>query len=382
MVDEFPEITISDLRRRRSAKWTYFPASVLPAFVAEMDFPLAAPIKRSLVDAIEIDDTGYANPAAGNLAGSFAGFAERHMSWAVDPEQVVATTDVVGGIVSLLRHLAEPGNGVIITPPVYHPFFSIVEEVGCKVVEAPMSGGRTLDLDAIEAGFESGARILILCSPHNPAGSVPTRDELVKVAELAERFDAWVISDEIHSPLTLPGATHTPFLAVSDAARERGICLISASKTFNLAGLGCALFVTASDRAAAVIGELPFGAKHPGHLGAIASETAFSDADEWLARVIRQLDFNRGYLAELLADALPEVGYVPPEAGYLAWLDFRVLDLGDDPSEKFMQQGHVALSPGPTFGSQGKGFARLNIGTRPEFIEAAVNAIAKAAPCG
>lgn len=382
MVDEFPEITIDNLRSRRSAKWTFYPPDVLPAFVAEMDFPLAEPIKRSLIDAIENGDTGYANPDGGNLAEAFVGFAKRRMSWEVDPKQVLATNDVVGGITALLAHLGDPGGGVVITPPVYHPFFSIVEEVGLKVVEAPMSGDRTLDLDSIEAAFAGGARIFILCSPHNPAGTVPTLDELEAIADLAEKYGAWVISDEIHSPLTLPGAAHTPFLTVSDAARRRGICLISASKTFNLAGLGCALFVTASKEASAVVQALPFGAKHPGHLGAIASETAFSLADGWLARVIRQLDYNRGYLASLLTECLPEVGYTQPQAGYLAWLDFRVLDLGDDPSAKLMEKGRVALSPGPDFGRQGKGFARLNIGTRPFFIEAAVDAIQKAAHCG
>ena len=179
-----------------------------------------------------------------------------------------------------------------------------------------------------------------------------------------------------------PGAEHQPFLAVSEAAAEWGICLSSASKTFNLAGLSCAEYVAASDRTRTVIEELPFGAKHPSHLGVIASEAAFRDGDEWLDQVIARLDGNRNLLKELLTEHLPEVGYRPPEAGYLAWLDCRALDLGDDPSVPVLERGRVALSPGPMFGEQGAGFVRLNIGTSPALIERAVEGIAKVAHCG
>lgn len=370
------------LRRRRSVKWTMFEPDVLPAWVAEMDFPVAEPVKRALIEAIERDDTGYANPDASDLAAAFSGFMTRRMGWTPDPAGVTATTDVVSGITALLRALVEPGEKVMITPPVYHPFFAVIEEVGCLVEEAPLAGGRTLDLDAIEAGFRAGAKAFILCSPHNPAGSVPTRAELETIAELAAEHEAWILSDEIHAPLTLPGATHQPFLAVSDAAAEWGICLSSASKTFNLAGLSCAEFVVASERTRKVIEDLPFGAKHPSHLGVIASEAAFEHGDQWLDQVLTQLDHNRKLLGELLSEHLPEVGYRQPDAGYLAWLDCRILDLGDDPSVEILERGRVALSSGPEFGSQGTGFCRLNIGTSPQLIEEAVLGIAGVAHCG
>ncbi|HTU15399.1 MAG TPA: aminotransferase class I/II-fold pyridoxal phosphate-dependent enzyme [Solirubrobacterales bacterium] len=370
------------LRRRRSVKWTMFEPDVLPAWVAEMDFPVAEPVKRTLVEAIERDDTGYANADASGLAEAFSAFMERRMGWAPDPAGITATTDVVSAITALLRALVKPGEKVMITPPVYHPFFAVIEEIGCRIEEAPLAGGRTLDLDAIEAGFRAGARAFILCSPHNPAGTVPTRAELETIADLAAEHGAWVLSDEIHAPLTLPGARHLPFLAVSEAAAEWGICLSSASKTFNLAGLSCAEYVAVSERARKVIEDLPFGAKHPSHLGVIASQSAFEQGDEWLDQVIAQLDHNRGLLADLLAEHLPEVGYRPPEAGYLAWLDCRILDLGDDPSVEILERGRVALSPGPSFGTQGAGFCRLNIGTSPQLIEQAVRGIAGVAHCG
>lgn len=376
------QLDLELLRRRGSVKWTMYEPDVLPAWVAEMDFPVADPIKEALIDAIRHDDTGYANAEASRLASAFSGFMERRMGWAPDPAGITATTDVVSGITALLLALVKPGEKVMITPPVYHPFFAVIEEIGCVIEEAPLAGGRKLDLGAIEAGFEAGARVFILCSPHNPTGTVPSREELVAIADLAERYDAWILSDEIHAPLTLPGAEHQPFLAVSETAAEHGICLSSASKTFNLAGLSCAEFVATSERARKVIEGLPFGAKHPSHLGVIASQSAFEFGDEWLDQVIAQLDRNRGLLGELLAEHLPEVGYRQPDAGYLAWLDCRALDLGDDPSVPILERGKVALSGGPAFGAQGNGFCRMNIGTSPELIEQAVLGIASVAHCG
>ncbi|MGK2955849.1 MAG: MalY/PatB family protein [Solirubrobacterales bacterium] len=375
------QLDLDRLRLRRSVKWTEHPEDVLPAWVAEMDFPVAKPIKEALACAIEIDDTGYANPSASDLAESFSNFATRRLGWTPEIAGIEATADVVGGITALLAALTEPGDAVMITPPVYHPFFSVVEEAGCRLVEADMAGGRRLDLDRIEAGFEAGARVLILCSPHNPAGTVPTRSELETIASLAHQHDAWVLSDEIHAPLTLEGTVHQAYLPVSPAAAERGFCLSSASKAFNLAGLSCAVMVGASDRTREVLDSLPFGAKHPSHLGVIASEAAFMDGDEWLDQVLVQLDRNRVLLGDLLAEHLPEVGYRAPEAGYLAWLDCRALGLGDDPAEQILSRGKVALSPGPTFGKGGNGYCRLNIGTSPALIEIAVEGMSRTVHC-
>ncbi len=371
------ELSLERLRLRRSAKWARYPADVLPAWVAEMDFPLAEPVRVALAEAVELDDTGYAWPEGVGLAEAFAEFAARRLGWEVDPARVSPSSDVVGALTAVLRALTEPGDRVVINTPVYHPFFAVIEEVGCELAEAPLRGGE-LDPEAVERELAAGARALILCSPHNPAGSVPGREQLAAVAEAAARHGAWVLADEIHAPLALPGAEHVPFLSVSAAAAEHGIAFSSASKTFNLAGLHCAQIVTASERAAAVIEGLPFGATHCGHLGAIASVAAFRQGEEWLDAVLAVLDHNRSLLAELLAARLPEVGYTPPRAGYLAWLDLRAFDLGEDPTEALLERGRVALNPGPSFGPQGAGFARLNFGTSPTLLEGAVDSIAKA----
>jgi cysteine-S-conjugate beta-lyase len=374
---ELTELSLETLRLRRSAKWRFFDEDVLPAFVAEMDFPLAPPIKIALAEAVELSDTGYGYPDALGLADAYVGFAAERFGWAVDPARVTAAGDVVGAITALLRSITKPGDKVVINTPVYHPFFAIIEELGCVTVEVPLVDGE-LDVDGIDREFAAGAVALILCSPHNPTGTMPTEAQLKALAASAAAHGAWVLADEIHAPLTLPGATHVPFLGVSDEAREHGIALVSASKAFNLAGLHCAQFVTASERAQDLIEALPFIAKHAGHFGLLATVAAYREGTPWLEDVIAVIDHNRALLADLLAATLPEVGYTPPRASYLTWLDLRALDLGDDPSEALLERGRVALNAGPTFGPQGAGFARLNIGTSPALVEEAVKRIGKA----
>jgi cystathionine beta-lyase len=368
------ELSPVELLRRRSAKWAQYPADVLPAWVAEMDFPLAPPVTRTLQDAIDAGDCGYANPT--ELGSAFAEFVAARHAWEIDPAWVSPSPDVVAAITSVLEAIAGPGDRVILTTPVYHPFFAVIEEAQCELVEVPLLDGE-LDLEAIEREFAGGAVALILCSPHNPAGTVPTKAQLAAIAESAARHGGWVLADEIHAPLTLPGAEHVPFLTVSEAAAARGIAFWSASKTFNLAGLRCAEIVTASPEAAAVIEQLPVSATHCGHFGALGSIAAFRAGDPWLEDVLTVLDHNRRLLAKLLRDRLPEVGYREPQAGYLAWLDFRRLELGPDPSQPILERGRLALSPGPQFGPQGAGFARLNFGTSPALVEEAVARIAK-----
>jgi cystathionine beta-lyase len=219
----------------------------------------------------------------------------------------------------------------------------------------------------------------VLANPHNPTGRVLPRAELERLAELCAAHRAWVLADEIHAPLVLDGAAHTPWLDVSNAARERGVALTSASKAFNVAGLKAALLVTASDRAREAVDRLPELADRVGLLGVVAAEAAFAHGDAWLDAVLRQLTDNRALLGERLAAELPDVVWTPPQATYLAWLDCRALGLGDDPAATLLARGRVALSPGLDYGSTGAGFVRLNFGTSPELVAETVRRMAAAA---
>lgn len=378
----FSSVSLERLRRRRSEKWARYPDDVLPCAVAEMDFAPAPAISRVLARALADGDLGYAYAGASRLAAAFAGFAARRWEWQVDPDAVVAVPDVMVGVAELLRVLTEPGAGVVITPPVYPPFFSVIAETGRRAVSVPLLGpdaGRRLPVEGIRAAFAEGARALLLCNPHNPTGYVARRDELIAAAEIVAEHDGVALSDEIHAPLTLAGAEHVPFCSLPDGAVERAITLTSASKGWNLAGLKCGLAVAGSKRMRGALEALPVDLRdRVGHLGVLAAETAFSAGEPWLDELLAYVGDSRRRLSELLADRLPRVGYVPGDATYLAWLDCRDLGLGDDPAASFLARGRVALSPGPDFGAPGRGFARLNFGTSHALIEEAVERIRRA----
>jgi cystathionine beta-lyase len=379
MVDPFDDVSIELLRLRHSAKWAKYPADVLPAWVAEMDFPLALPIRETLLAAIARDDTGYAD--AGRLGDAFAGFAERRFAWQVDPKRVRLVADVMTGVAELLRALTEPGDAIVVNPPVYAPFFMVVRELRRELVEVPLllidEGGR-LDLDGLERAFAAGARAYLLCHPHNPTGRTHDRVELEAVAALAARYGVTVIADEVHAPMTMPGTEHVPYLSLAGDAAAGGVALTSSSKAWNLAGLKSAVIVVVGDEMEAKLAERlpPHLGVHAGHLGVLASIAAFDHGDEWLEALVRHLDRNRSLVGELLAEQLPQVRYAPPQAGYLAWLDCRELGLGDDPAEAFLERGRVALSQGEAFGEPGRGFARLNFGTSRGLLEEAVQRLA------
>lgn len=372
-----PDLTT--LHERHSRKWTGYESDVLVSTIAEMDFSLAEQVVGALHAAVERHDLGYAPTALPTLREAFAGFARRRLGWNVDPEQVTLVPDVMAGLVELCRALAAPGEAVAFATPAYPPFYAELPQASVEVHEIALQSDGALDLNALDAALAGGVRVLVLANPHNPTGRVLPRPELERIAELCALHSASVLADEIHAPLVLPGATHTPWLEVSDAAREHGVALTSASKAFNLAGLKAALVVTASDHARDAVAQIPDLTDRAGLLGVIAAEAAFADGDRWLDALLARLDANRTLLAERLAAELPDVRWTPPQATYLAWLDCRALGLGAHPAATFLARGRVALSPGLDFGRPGAGYVRLNFGTSPELVTETVRRMASAA---
>ena len=371
---QLPVDDLETLRQRRSVKWRAHDPDALPLPVAEMDFRLAEPIRRELADAVDRSDTGYAFAGAA-LPEALAGFAERRWGWIIDPASVTAVADVGVGSVELLRVLSSPGDGVVVNPPVYAPFFSWIEETGRQVVEAPLGEDFALDFDALEAAFEQRPAAYLLCNPHNPVGRVHTADELATVADLAERYDVCVISDEVHAPLVLTGASHTPYLTIPGAAGN-ALALVAASKAWNLAGLKCAQIVTASPQMRAITDRLPVDVRYRvGHFGVIASVAAYNEGEAWLDDLLETIDARRALLPGLLAKYLPGAGWVRSQATYLAWLDCRAYGAGEEPYEKFLAAG-VATDPGPKFGTGGGGHVRLNLATSEEILTEAFGRMA------
>lgn len=377
---EVTALPLAELRRRSSEKWREYPADVLPLFVAETDFPLAPEVSNALRRAVELGDTGYIASRT-PLPDTYAAFARRRFGWEADPTRMRTTADVSMGIVEILRRVTQPGERVVVTPPVYPPFFDLVSEAGAEVERVPLIDtgmGWELDLDGVRAAFEDGATAILLCNPHNPTGTVHSRDALAALAEIADEFGAAVVSDEIHAPLAQPGTGFTPFLDTGEAAERVGYAVVSASKAFNLAGLKCALMVTASESTSAVVRGLPIEVEwRTGQFGLLAAVAAFSEeSDEWLDGLLATLDANRVLLEDLLASKLPGARYRMPDAGYLAWIDLSPLGWGDNPARRILKEAKVALHFGPAFGEQGRGFVRLNFGTSPEIITEAIERIA------
>jgi len=372
--------SLDALRKRQSEKWRTYPPDVLPAFVAEMDFDLAAPITEAVVAALAAGDCGYGH--AGELGEAFADFAAKRLRWSPDPSLIFAIPDVLTGVTEVIQALTPPGAGVVISPPVYQPFFYRIRLAGRRVVEAPLlrgdDGRYDLDPDALDRALAAdGVAVYLLCSPHNPVGRVWSREQLATVADICQRRGTILLVDEIHAPLVLAGAHHVPFGSLDHEMTTRSVIFSSASKAWNIPGLKCGLAIAGSADYAAVLAERR-ETLSPGQLGVLGSVAAFADSLPWLDAVLAQLDQNRELLARLLGEHLPGVAYRPPEASFLAWLDCRALGLGDDPAAAFLDRGRVALNAGPGFGTQGNGYARLNIGTSPELIADAVRRMALA----
>jgi cysteine-S-conjugate beta-lyase len=371
------QLSLADLRTRTSVKWRRYPEDVLPLWVAEMDVPLAEPIVDAVTAALQRGDTGYSCGTA--YAEALAGFAATRWGWHLDVDRARLVPDVMLGSVEVLRLVTAPGEGVVVNPPVYPPFYDFIEHADRRVVEVPLDDGHRLDLDGLAAAF---ARVdvtgYLLCSPHNPTGTVHAADELRAVADLADRHGVGVVADEIHAPIVRSGVAFVPYLSLPEA--QRGFSLLSASKAWNLAGLKVALAVAGAD-AAPVLARMPEEVGHgASHVAGIAHTTAFAEGGVWLDGVLADLDANRRLLTDLLADHLPAVRYHPGEGTYLAWLDCRELELGDDPAAVFLERGRVALTGGTAFGTGGAGHVRLNLATTPDLLTEAVQRMVRA--CG
>jgi cystathionine beta-lyase len=361
------------LGQRLSEKWQRHGAGMLPAWVAEMDYPIAPAIRAVIERALEYDDFGY--PAWRHERAVPEAFAERMLrrfGWRAEADRVMVLSDVVQGLyISLLAYTA-PGNEVLVQTPIYPPFLSCVKDTGRRLVACPLTDTGSqlgIDFDALRSA-SMGVRTLLLCHPHNPSGRVFTRAELQGLAALAIERDWVVLSDEIHADLAHPGHPFIPFAALGSEIAERTVTFTSATKAFNIAGMRCAVahFGTRALKAR-------FDAALPAHvrggigiLGQHCTQAAWEASDGWLDEVKSLLDVQRNWLVDELRARLPEARVYLPDATYLAWLDLRSLALEPTPAEFFRQQARVALFDGAYFGKGFEQYARLNFATSPALL--------------
>ncbi len=382
------ELSLAQLRERTSMKWRMYPRDVLPLWVAEMDVLQAPAVRDALITAIDRGDTGY--PSGNPLGEAVSSFAADRWGWTtLDPAHTTIVPDVMMGVVEVLRLITDPGDVVVVNNPVYAPFYAFITNAGRRVVESPLTADGRIDLDALEVAFASarskgGRAAYLISNPHNPTGTVHSREELERVATLARTHGIRVISDEIHAPLVYSGATFVPYLSVRGA--EDGFSLTSASKAWNLAGLKAAI-AAAGPEAVNDLRGMPEEVSHgPSHLGILAHAAAFTHARSWLDDLLLGLEQQRSLLGDLLREHLPGVHYRAPQGTYLAWIDCRPLGFDgsarsrelavvsdlDGPARFFLDHARVALSSGHVFGSGGAGFVRLNFATSASILTEAV----------
>ena len=381
---QFLAQNLVELHTHRSEKWRAFPQDVLPLPVAEMDFPVAEPIRTLLAEMVANSDLGYLGPIP-ELGLGFKKFAAERWNWNVDEKQVHIATDVGVAVVEILRVFTKPGDSLLISSPVYHNFYTWINETKLTLVDAPFE--RTgdeqanpwiLNWDSIENAYASGIKVHLLCSPHNPLGFIYTEQDLLKIVALAKKHDVLVISDEIHAPLTFAGETFVPILSLGADAESVAICVTAASKGWNIAGLKCAILISQNAEISSRLTKLaPAMHYRASLLGGFATAVAFAECGVWLDTVLAQLDDNRHLIKNLLAEKLPTVRYHIPQNSYLAWLDVESLHLGVDPSVTLIEKGRVAFSPGHGFGKQCDQYVRLNFATSPEIITEAIDRIAR-----
>jgi cystathionine beta-lyase len=373
-------LALDELRKRKSSKWRQYPSDVLPLPVAEMDFPIAPAVKASLQDMLDRSDTGYLG-AFPELFEAFAKFSKSRWNWQPDTTQIRIATDVGVGIVEVMRTLIKAGDKVMLNSPVYENIWKWIPEVNATLVDVPLTENALnykLDLDAIEREYANGVKLHILCSPHNPVGIIYTRSELETIATLAKMYGVIILSDEIHGPLTFNKKDFYPFLSVSDDAKEVGIIITSASKSFNFAGLKCALIITESAMLKEKINAMPPALTWRASLfGAVASTAAYSQSDEWLDGVLITLNENRNLVKKLIDTKIPTIKYRIPDFGYLAWLDVSSLGLGSDPAGQILERSKLALNAGILYGPKHSNFVRFNFGTSEEIINQAFDRLVK-----
>ena len=378
----FDDLDLGWLRARPGEKWAQARAGgddVLACWVADMDFPAPAPAREALIGLADLGDFGYPDGKEEDaLESPWAARMESRFGWSPSPGKVRVFTDLVQGAEAVLEAGTERGDGVLLLTPSYPPFVGAIVAMGRRLLPVPALDtgyGWAFDLDAAASGARD-AKAILLVNPHNPTGRMLTVPELEAIAELAERYDLLVISDEVHADLTLVGEVHVPFASLGSPLEARTVSLYSASKSHNLGGMRCAIAHMGSARVERRLRAFPQHLLGRVSVTAVATTLAsWSPAgDAWLERALQRLRANRERLSSWLGEGALEIatrGY-PPQATYLCWLDFRstgVPPLAEEPGKWLLDKAGVMLSDGATFGPGGAGFARLNFATSPGVLD-------------
>jgi len=369
-------------RCTESAKWRTYGDDVLPLWVADMDFRSPQPVIDALRERLDHGVFGYPTVPA-EFPEVIVERLDRRYGWRVSEEDIVFIPGCITGFNMACHAIGSRGDGVLMQPPVYGPFLSAPANANRRRVEAELTRGRdgryTVDTDLFERSLGGRTRLFVLCNPHNPVGRVFSREELTAMAEACLRHDVVICSDEIHCELLFSGQRHIPIASLAPEIAARTITLMSPSKTFNIAGLKCAVAIVQNPELrkqfqAARQGLVP-GINVMGYVAALA---AYRDGQPWLDALLPYLEENRDEAARFVGAELPGVQMATPEGTYLAWLDCRQAELGENPGSFFLREARVALNDGLDFGPAGEGFVRLNFGCCRSLLQEALRRMAEA----
>jgi cystathionine beta-lyase len=364
-----------DLRERQGGP------DILPMWVADMDFESPREVVDALVKRAEHGIFGYTY-CSDSYYDSIIDWMEKRNQWRIKREWIITTPGIVTALGVAILAYTDPGDRILIQPPVYHPFKRIILANNRVPVENQLitSGNRyRMDYSDLERVIQEDVSMLVLCSPHNPVGRVWKKDELLRLADICIQNNVLIISDEIHSDLILPGYRHHVMAALSDDIAQRTVTFTSGSKTFNLAGLACSNIIISNrelfESFNRVIKSLAIVT--PNIFGLVATEAAYRFGEEWLGQLITHIEKNYDFLKSFLTANIPDIGVTPLEGSYLAWLDFRKLGLSDDKiNEMLLDKAGVWLDNGPQFGSGGEGFQRINLACSRDTLKEGLNRIA------
>ena len=388
MLSLFEEV--HERRKTRSIKWDLMEmiyevedaSEILPLWVADMDFPAPPPVIEALKKRLDHPILGYTYIDDG-CKKAIADWQAKRNNWQIEEQEIMFQSGVIPAIAAILQVFTNPGDSVVVTPPVYPPFFSIPQNQGRKVLYSEMketNGEYTLDYTDLEEKFKT-ASVFIFCHPHNPGGKVWKEDEMKEILRLAEKHDVLIISDEIHSDLVLKPHQHIPLAKLAGDQAHRIFTCTAPTKTFNLAGIQASMLIVTDPKKRLRL-ENHAAANGTGMMNAfapVAIKAAYEEGEAWLDELLGVLSSNMDYVIEKLGASIPAIKITKPESTYLMWLDCRELGMEEsDIMKKLLHDGKVALEPGSKYGEAGKGFLRLNVACPRSMLEDGVARIIKA----
>lgn len=381
--------TVVNREGTQSVKWNYAKemtgvADVLPMWVADMDFETVPEIADAIRERAGHRIYGYTQRSPGYYEAVIDWYRDRY-GWTVEKSWITHSAGVVNALFTAVKALTEPGDGVLIQPPVYHPFYKAISKNGGRTILNPLkadNGKYVPDLDDFEKKLSGGnVKLFLLCNPHNPVGRVFTREELEAMGRLCLEYGVKVVSDEIHSDLVLSPSRHIPFASLSPELAANTIVCTAPSKTFNLAGLSTSNIIIPDEGLRTLFNRtLEDSAQKSFNLfGAVACEAAYRHGGEWLDQLLGYLDGNRRFALEFFRERLPDLKVTEPEGMYFLWVDCRSLGLGNQELEQFLlREAGVWFNQGHIFGPGGEGFVRINIGCPRTLVEAGLSRLAHA----